>query len=130
MPTHTTSLAGLDNYNLANRAAFTDLIPGGNYNLWVFSLHDGSDGGTQFDATVTGGGTPQVMSFDMTGTPGDLWINGAVGSSASPLSSYASLMKASDTGRIDIDFTGTGGSGETSLAGLALQLTGDARDRE
>ena len=115
-------LAGLNDFNWhANTAAWSDLVPGTDYKIWVFSVYDVFFGAAPFQATIIGTGAPTVQNFNMN-VAGNLVINGTVGNSGNTLDSYATVVTASPTGTIDIVFASTGGlSGDTPLAGLAIE---------
>ena len=122
IPTHSTNLAGLDNFDaLPFSLVFSDLEINGFYRLWIFSVYDVfQNSPAQFLATVSGGGASFSFFFDMNAS-GNLVINGVTSSSSQPLTTYGNVLSASSTGTIAISFTNTGGNGETPLAGVAIE---------
>jgi len=123
LPQHSQSLAGLDDYMFGTGAAtatFSGLNPGQGYFVWAFGLRGFSMGN---DVSIIGGGP--AVSFDQDDdTPGNLWVNGELGSDARTLQSFAAVQTADSAGQISIrilDDLDAGGTGWTS-AGLAIQV--------
>jgi hypothetical protein len=96
IPTHSRSLAGLNggiDFFEDLVATWSDLEPGAKYEVYVFELQSVD---------------PDLNELE------ELSINGQIGSSSRPLSSYANVMTASPTGTIVLIF------GPQDIAGLAI----------
>jgi len=124
LPTHTSSLAGLDDFVAftGHTIEFSDLMPGAEYNLWIFSVYDVPIESAEFDATITGAGIPQVLSFTVD-TSGNLVINGVTGSSTQSLHDFATTATASPAGTIQIVLNETSfTNNDAPFAGVAIEF--------
>ncbi|MEC8338793.1 MAG: zinc-dependent metalloprotease family protein, partial [Planctomycetota bacterium] len=123
LPTHDQSLSGLDGeiYTSSDpvTATFSDLTPGGNYEIYVFGLENYSSYVNNQRVTITGAGTATV--FDQTLTAGNLYINSEQGDSGRSLSSFAETIIADSSGQIAIAVTPNTGTSDLSLGGLAIR---------
>jgi len=103
IPTHAYSLAGIGEYWFGvgpMTATFSDLPPSSDFRVWVFGLRAFAMNNR---VTIAGAGAP--VTFDQVDlTPGNLWINGALGSSANSLLSYAQVHTSTAAGTITISW--------------------------
>jgi hypothetical protein len=125
VPMHTPSLTLNGNFeNLGSTAPFTavlsGLAPSSPYDIWVFAARQNTL--VSQNVTIQGGGAP--IFFSQTAQANQvLVVNGAVGSNALPLESYADVMRSSSSGTITITVTGFSGTSGASfgVSGIALE---------
>ena len=122
IPTHSQSLSGLDGQIFSDAHPVTltwsDLTAGDRYEVYVFGL-EGHFSSVQQTVQISGGGAP--ISFAQNLNRNQLFVNGEMGSSARPLSSYAKIAAADSAGRITIQVSPTAFSLDVSLGGIALR---------
>jgi len=129
VPIHWQSLSGLDGYLYKSGSptwtfTWSDLVPGENYEVYVFGLRSYS---TVNNVTIAGGGTP--ISFAQNLSAGKLFVNGEQGNSGRALADFAEYVTADAAGQIVITVSG---SSYAALAGLGIRAQnldlGDAPD--
>jgi hypothetical protein len=121
IPTHTTPLAGLNAMQVHPffSFAFLGLTPSAQYKIWIFGLYDLDSGPADFDAHIDGEVLTDI-NFNIT-SAGTLYINGAAGSSANTLDSYAITLTSTNTGFFNFFFDTNGANGEIGIAGVAIE---------
>lgn len=126
IPTHSNSLANISGgLNDADQivVTFSDLIPNQSYDVWLFGAQNEAQP-TFHDVTITGLGPAISFTQNFSGTPGELWVNGVIGSNAL-LDSFAVTAIADALGQLIIDVNDDGGTTNTvpvvTLAGVAIR---------
>lgn len=121
IPTHTQSLTGIDG-GIGDLEGvdllLSNLMPGTDYDLYLFTGATSFNPSTPVDVSITHGDTPIIFTQNV--LSGDIWINGSLGSNA-PLSTFAITATATGTGTISISVTPVVNSTHVVLAGLALE---------
>ena len=97
-------------------ARFGNLIPGAQYDVWVFGLRGFAMNNR---ITIEGGGAP--VTFDQVGGSGELFVNDSIGDPGSTLADFAVQQTADASGEITFifDIVPDGSSGWT-VAGVAI----------
>ncbi len=117
LPIHTQSLSGVDgNFFGSNNTAtmtWSDLDPTRDYEVYVFGLDNFTN---NQNVTITGAGAP--VTFAQNYPPNTLLVNGAIGSSAQTLESFAETITPTASGQIVIDVTSNSFYG---VGGLAIR---------
>lgn len=127
LPTHTSSLAGLDGQVFAGvnttTLTWSGLTDGADYEVYVFGL-EGFYQSIQQDVTITADGS--AISFPQNFNNSDLFINDQVGSNSLPLSSYAKVVTVGASGEIVIDVAPAPFTLDVSLGGVAIREVSEA----
>ena len=104
LPSHTQSLAGLDNIVFPSddrgsmHAVWSDLGAGNRFEVYVF----GADSEVSETQRVTISGADVPVTFTQSLGTGELYINGEIGSNSRPLREFAQIITADEDGRISI----------------------------
>ena len=122
IPTHSQSLSGLDGQIFSDAHPVTltwsDLTAGDSYEVYVFGL-EGYYSSIQQTVQISGTGSPGTFVQNL--NQNQLFVNGEMGSSGRPLSSYAKIATADGAGRIMIQVSPAAFSLDVSLGGVALR---------
>ena len=121
VPTHTYSLANIDDYLTGNAGAtgaarFSNLPANTPFNVFAFGLRGFTP--LAIDWTVTGSNT---ITFSQAGAATELWVNGELGASSRTLSSYARVVTSSATGTLDFTYDPVG-TAPYAVAGIAIAV--------
>jgi len=96
-------------------ATLSGLATNSAYDIWVFAAKQNNP--VSQNVMIVGGGAS--VSFSQTAGNHSMVVNGAVGSSALPLESYADVVRSSSSGTITI--TATSSSAGYAVSGIALE---------
>ena len=128
LPTHTQSLAGIDGLSAdleGIHLSLSNLLPNAAYTLYVFGGAVTAPNRVN-QVTITSGSAAvhftQMIADASTpfSDPGDLWVNGSLGSNA-PLSAFGVTVNATNSGSIIIDIIAGDPTIGVGVAALALE---------
>ena len=126
VPIHTPSLENLGGGRLSTdsvTSVWSDLVPGKEYNVYVFGRENFSDAAIQ-TVTITGGTSPTPFVQDTRNNSGVLFVNEDPADENRDLESYAIPVTANASGEITVlvqNPSTTPGQDRVYLAGIAIQ---------